>query len=77
MTEDDEIVEAMARSLGNILAHFGKQRDQPPGHSHRVPGIWDKDIGNGAKGATVCEWCAAWNEAATAYRAYRERMVVL
>ena len=25
-----------------------------PGHSHNVPGKWDKD-------GTPCEWCATWN----------------
>ncbi len=32
-----------------------------PGHSHLVPGIWDRD--NGVLAGKPCAWCALWSEA--------------
>jgi len=29
-----------------------------PGHSHSVPGIWDRD--NGQLAGLPCKWCATW-----------------
>lgn len=36
-------------------------KDNAPGHSHEVPGIWDSD--NGKLAGVCCAWCMAWNEA--------------
>lgn len=32
-----------------------------PGHSHRIPGIWDSD--NGELAGKECQWCKSWNAA--------------
>lgn len=68
---DDEYRRAV-EALGDILAHYA-DREQAPGHSHLIPCVWDRDIGNGAKGGTACEWCTQWENAksvhATAIRA--------
>lgn len=32
-----------------------------PGHSHRVPGVWDAD--NGPLAGKECQWCKSWNTA--------------
>jgi len=55
---NNELVDA----LGKIIAHFDRDISSrsAPGHSHRIPGVWDADISNGAKGGTACEWCAEW-----------------
>jgi hypothetical protein len=32
-----------------------------PGHSHDVPGIWDRD--NGERAGKTCAWCLLWKSA--------------
>lgn len=56
------LVERAAASFAPIFAHL----DNPPGapgHTHRVPGIWDDDVSNGDRAGKPCEWCAQWEVA--------------
>lgn len=57
-------------ALAAIFDHYD-HRAQAPGHSHDIPGVWDKDIGNGDKGGTACEWCATWERARACITAHQ------
>lgn len=56
-----EEVERLREALREIIEHFGS-REQGPGHSHTVPGIWDDDNIPEIAGKP-CEWCAKWKAA--------------
>lgn len=56
-----------------IMDYFKTDDGNAPGHSHLVPGVWDKDSSNGAKGGTKCEWCEQWNNARATLAALKDR----
>lgn len=49
--------------LDAVVREAPHKHDGPdaPGHSHRIPGVWDQY--NGPKSGTTCAWCAAWKTA--------------
>ena len=50
------------RTLTRLVYAFRRpERGDAPGHSHQVPGIWDKD--NGERAGKPCELCLAWAQA--------------
>lgn len=55
--------EKAEKVIADLVEHHPKRSGwaEPPGHSHRIPGIWDDD--NGDKNGTKCMWCATWHEA--------------
>lgn len=51
------------RPLMEEMERRGRVRPgNSPGHSHAVPGIWDKTGNPEHRGGQVCEWCRMWNE---------------
>jgi len=56
----------LVEALRGIIDHFDCSHGNAPGHDHLIPGVWDKDVSNGAKGGTQCVWCEQWNEARAA-----------
>lgn len=56
----------LVEALRGIIDHFDCSHGNAPGHDHLIPGVWDKDVSNGAKGGTKCGWCDQWNEARAA-----------
>ena len=56
----------LVSALRGIIDHFDCSHGNAPGHDHLIPGVWDKDVSNGAKGGTQCVWCEQWNEARAA-----------
>ena len=62
----------LARLKGLICAMVGhlerRQEFFPgnaPGHSHKIPGVWDID--NGELAGKKCSWCELWQEALEIY----------
>jgi hypothetical protein len=59
------------RLLEAVLREMPHGRDRgdgnAPGHSHSVPGIWDRD--NGSRAGTECAWCLTWASAKSAIAA--------
>lgn len=53
--EDKAILEAVHRELDDQ-----DYSGDAPGHSHRIPGIWDSD--NGDKAGEPCAWCLTWKK---------------
>ena len=58
---DDEVA-AMAAAMLPIFAELDNGSNGP-GHGHRLPGVWDDDISNGANAGKPCDWCAQWSHA--------------
>lgn len=59
--ENEQLRGVMAAVVSEIPHAKHIQPGNAPGHSHRVPGIWDED--NGAKAGKECGWCKVWNAA--------------
>lgn len=59
--ENDALRGVMAAVIAEIPHAKHVQPGNSPGHSHRVPGIWDED--NGPKAGNECGWCKVWNTA--------------
>lgn len=57
----------MREALADIFEHYS-DRDQAPGHSHDIPGIWDTD-NEPALAGKPCDWCAKWESARAALQA--------
>ena len=61
--ENEALRDVMAAVISEIPHAKHIQPGNSPGHSHRVPGVWDED--NGAKAGRECGWCKVWNTALT------------
>lgn len=57
---------SLIEALRGIIDHFDCNHGNAPGHGHLIPGVWDKDVSNGAMGGTKCGWCEQWSEARAA-----------
>lgn len=63
----------LARLKGLICAmvdHLERRQEyrsgNAPGHSHKIPGVWDID--NAELAGKKCSWCELWQEALEIYR---------
>ncbi len=57
LRREGELVEAFDLVLR--LEPDWTDSNDAPGHSHKIPGVWDKNNGP-PNGGYPCEWCQAW-----------------
>lgn len=63
----------LVEALRGIIDHFDCSHGNAPGHDHLIPGVWDKDVSNGAKGGTKCGWCEQWKDMRATLAALKDR----
>ena len=63
----------LVKDMQAIMDYFETDDGSAPGHCHLVPGVWDKDVGNGPMGGLICHWCKQWNDMRATLAALKDR----